>query len=94
MKEFSNFNEIKFIDKIEWDLSLKSLNNFEFKENFYEQQEMYNALVNFYKYGFVIFKKVPTKNNFIINFANLLEVFEEQTLENFLMLNQSLTQMT
>ncbi len=70
LKEFSNLNEIKFIDKIEWDSSLKSLNNFEFKENFYEQQEMYNALVNFYKYGFVIFKKVPTKNNFIINFAN------------------------
>ena len=31
---------------------------------------MYNALVNFYQYGFVIFKKVPTKNNFIVNFAN------------------------
>ena len=31
---------------------------------------MYNALVNFYKYGFVIFKNVPTKDNFLINFAN------------------------
>ena len=31
---------------------------------------MYNALINFYQYGFVIFKNVPTKNNFIVNFAN------------------------
>ena len=31
---------------------------------------MYNALVSFYKYGFVIFKDVPTKDNFLINFAN------------------------
>ena len=70
LKEFSNINEIKFIDKVEWDSSLKDLNNFEFKDNFFEDQEMYNALVNFYQYGFIIFKKVPTKDNFIINFAN------------------------
>ena len=31
---------------------------------------MYKALINFYEYGFVIFKKVPTQNNFIVNFAN------------------------
>jgi len=70
LKEFSNINEIKFIDKIEWDSSLKDFNNFEFKDNFFEEQEMYKALINFYKYGFVIFKKVPTKDNFIVNFAN------------------------
>ena len=70
LKEFSNINEVKFIKKIKWDSSLKNLNNFEFNENFFEDEEMYNALVNFYQYGFVIFKKVPTKNNFIVNFAN------------------------
>ena len=48
----------------------KDFNNFEFKDNFFEEQEMYDALINFYKYGFVIFKKVPTKNNFIVDFAN------------------------
>ena len=69
-KELSNNNEIKFIDKIEWDSSLKNFNNFVFKDNFFEEKEMYKALVNFYQYGFVIFKKVPTKNNFIVNFAN------------------------
>jgi len=31
---------------------------------------MYKALVCFYQYGFVIFKDVPTENNFIVNFAN------------------------
>ena len=69
-KELSNNNEIKFIDKIEWDSSLKNFNNFVFKDNFFEEKEMYKDLVNFYQYGFVIFKKVPTKNNFIVNFAN------------------------
>ena len=31
---------------------------------------MYNLLKSFYKYGFVIIKNLPTKNNFIIKFAN------------------------
>ena len=70
LKEFSNINEIKYINKVEWDSSLKNFNNFKFKDNFFEEQEMYNALIDFYKYGFVIFKQVPTKNNFIVNFAN------------------------
>ena len=69
-KEFSNTDEIKQIQKIKWDSSFKNRNNYEFKENLFESNEMYKALINFYQYGFVIFKKVPTKNNFIINFAN------------------------
>tara|TARA_A100000164_G_scaffold176926_1_gene157121 strand:- start:2281 stop:3381 length:1101 start_codon:yes stop_codon:yes gene_type:complete len=69
-KEFSNNNFIKFIKRIKWDSSLKELNNFEYKENFFEEEAMYSALIEFYKYGFVIFKKVPTKDNFIKNFAN------------------------
>ena len=70
IEEFSNNNFIKLIKKIEWDSTLDNLNIFEFKENLFEKEEMYNALVNFYKYGFVIFKNVPTKDNFLINFAN------------------------
>ena len=70
IKEFSNLNDVKFIKKIKWDSSLKDINNFEFNENFFENKEMYKALIDFYQYGFVIFKKVPTKNNFIVNFAN------------------------
>ena len=70
LKEFINLNDVKYIKKIKWDSSLKDLNNFEFNENFFENKEMYKALIDFYQYGFVIFKKVPTKNNFIVDFAN------------------------
>ena len=70
IEEFSNNDFIKLIKKVEWDSSLGDLNIFDFKENFFEKEEMYNALVSFYKYGFVIFKNVPIKDNFLINFAN------------------------
>ena len=70
LKEFSNTNDIKYINKIQWDSSLKDFNNFEFSKNFFDREEMYNALQSFYKFGFVIFKKVPTENNYIVNFAN------------------------
>ena len=70
LKEFSNINDIKFIEKIKWDSSLKNLNYFDFKENIFEKKIMYDALINFYKYGFIIFKNVPVQNNFIVNFAN------------------------
>ena len=70
IKEFSNTNDINFINRIKWDSSFKNFNIFKFKKNFFNEKEMYKALINFYKYGFVIFKKVPIKNNFIIDFAN------------------------
>ena len=70
IKEFSSNDFIKLIKKVEWDSSLDDLNIFEFKENLFEQEEMYDALVSFYKYGFVIFKNVPIRDNFLINFAN------------------------
>ena len=31
---------------------------------------MYDLLVSFYEFGFVIVKNVPTENNFIVKFAN------------------------
>ena len=40
LKEFSNINDVKNINKIIWDSSLKNLNNFEFKDNFFEKEEM------------------------------------------------------
>ena len=70
IKEFSNINDVKFIEKVKWDSSLKDFNNFVFKENFFDSKEMYQALQIFYKFGFVIFKNVPTKNNFLVEFAN------------------------
>ena len=70
LKEFSNINDVKHIKKINWDSSFKNFNYFEFKEDFFEKEEMYKSLISFYQYGFVIFKKVPIKDNFIVSFAN------------------------
>ena len=69
-KEFSSINEIKQIEKIKWDSSFSEKNTFEFDENLFETEEMYKALINFYQYGFVLFKNVPTRDNFIVKFAN------------------------
>jgi len=69
--EFSNKDTvIKSINKIKWDSELKNIKNFNFNDNFFESKEMYDLLVSFYEYGFVIIKNVPTENNFIVNFAN------------------------
>ena len=69
--EFSNKDDIsKSITKIKWDSTLKNVKNFEYKENFFESREMYDLLVSFYEFGFVIVKNVPTENNFIVKFAN------------------------
>ena len=70
LNEFSNINDIKFIKKIKWDSTLNNLNNFKFNNNIFEEKTMYEALISFYEYGFVIFKEVPTENNFIVKFAN------------------------
>jgi len=61
---------IKSINKIKWDSTLENIKNFNYNENFFESIEMHDLLVSFYEYGFVIIKNVPTKNNFIVNFAN------------------------
>ena len=69
--EFSNKDDIsKTIKKIKWDSALDNVKKFTYKDNFFESKEMYELLVSFYKYGFVIIKNVPTENNFIVKFAN------------------------
>jgi gamma-butyrobetaine dioxygenase len=70
LKEFADDNDIKLIEKIKWNSSLKDFNYFQFNENFFENKSMFDALIKFYQYGFVIFKNVPTENNFLIKFAN------------------------
>ena len=67
---FSEDTVIKSITKKKWDSSLDKIKNFEYEENFFESKEMYDLLVSFYKYGFVIIKNIPTNNNFIVKFAN------------------------
>ena len=69
--EFSNKDTvIKSITKKKWDSSLKNIKNFEYQENFYESKEMYDLLVSFYKYGFVVVKNIPLSKNYIVEFAN------------------------
>jgi len=69
--EFSNEDTvIKSIHKTKWDSTLENIKNFEYQNNFFESKEMYNLLISFYKYGFVIIKNIPTNDNFIVKFAN------------------------
>ncbi len=70
LKEFSNIDDVKYINRVPWDSSLNNLNKFEYEKNIFEKKIMYEALQNFYKYGFVIFKNVPIKDNYIVSFAN------------------------
>ena len=69
--EFSNEDTvIKSIPKIKWNSALENIKNFEYKDDFFDSKEMYELLVSFYKYGFVIIKNIPTEGNFIVKFAN------------------------
>ncbi len=69
--EFSKKNTIdENIKKEKWDSNFKNIKNFQFKNNFSESEEMYELLISFYKYGFIIIKDVPTNDNFIVKFAN------------------------
>ena len=70
-QEFSKKdNVISSIGKIKWDSNLKNIKNFDYKTDLSESKEMYDVLTTFYKYGFVIIKKVPTENNYLVKFAN------------------------
>ncbi len=70
-KEFAKKdNVINSIDKEKWDSSLKKIKSFEYKSDLFESKEMLDVLITFYKYGFVIINNVPTKDNYLIKFAN------------------------
>ena len=70
LKEFEKDNELYFINKISWKSDFQNNNIYKFNKNFFEEKIMYESLLDFYKYGFVIFENVPTQGNFIVNFAN------------------------
>ncbi len=70
LKEFDKDNELYFINKISWKSDFQNNNIYKFNKNFFEEKIMYESLLDFYKYGFVIFENVPTQDNFIVNFAN------------------------
>ena len=58
------------IDKIKWDSNFNNFQKFKFENDIFEKKIMYDLLVSFYKYGFVVLTNVPTEDNFIIKFAN------------------------
>ena len=53
-----------------WDSNLNKKPTTVYEENIFEAKTMYDLLQDFYKYGFVIFKNVPVKDNYIVKFAN------------------------
>ena len=55
---------------VHWNSSSNCKKYYSFSKNMFNQKIMYDVLQDFYKYGFVIIKKVPTKKNFILKFAN------------------------
>ncbi len=55
-----------------WDGKIKNKPIFKYKEKMFEKRDGLDFLENFYKYGFAIAKKTPTKKNYIIKFAKLI----------------------
>ncbi|MDC3066219.1 TauD/TfdA family dioxygenase [Candidatus Pelagibacter sp.] len=61
---------IQSINKEKWDSNFNNIEKYNYSQSMFESKEMYELLINFYKYGFVIIKDVPTNDNFIVKFAN------------------------
>ena len=61
---------IQSIKKEKWDSNFNNIEKYNYSQSMFESKEMYELLINFYKYGFVIIKDVPTNDNFIVKFAN------------------------
>ena len=53
-----------------WNSKLKYKPSINYREHMFDTISMYDLLQNFYKYGFVIIKKTPVDENFLVKFAN------------------------
>ena len=67
-----NVNEVINIEKTKWKSDFKDIKSFKFSDEFNDSKEMLNLLISFYKYGFVIIQNVPTDDNFLVNFGNMI----------------------
>ena len=56
--------------RILWNSQLEVIPQAIFEEDMVEKESMYNLLMNFYKYGFVIIKNVPTESKYLLKFVN------------------------
>ena len=61
---------IQSIKKEKWKSNFSNIEKCNYTDELFESKTMYDLLIKFYKYGFVIFKNVPTNDNFIVKFAN------------------------
>ena len=61
---------IQSIKKEKWKSNFVNIEKYNYTDELFESKTMYDLLIKFYKYGFVIFKNVPTNDNFIVKFAN------------------------
>ena len=66
--------EEPYKDTVLWDSRLKRIPFAKYEEDMFEKKKTYNFLQDFYKYGFVIIKKTPRDENFLVNFANSIGV--------------------
>ncbi|MGA0120272.1 MAG: TauD/TfdA family dioxygenase [Methylophilaceae bacterium] len=57
-------------DRILWDSQLGKFPEAQFEENMAEKKSMYDLLIDFYKFGFVIIKNVPTEDKYLLKFVN------------------------
>ena len=55
-----------------WNSKLKNRPISKFTPNIFNEKEGYICLEKFYKYGFLILKKTPAKQKFILKFANFI----------------------
>jgi len=67
-----NSNQIIDIEKVKWKSDFKNIKSFKFSDKFADSNEMLNLLINFYKYGFVVIQDVPTNDNFLVKFGNMI----------------------
>ena len=58
-----------------WDSKLNKKPTAFYEKNIFETKTMYDLLQDFYRYGFVIFKKVPVEDNYVVKFANSIGTF-------------------
>ena len=57
-------------ERILWNSELQNFPEAQFEEEMVEKESMYHLLMNFYKYGFVIIKNVPTEDKYLLKFVN------------------------
>tara|TARA_B100001996_G_scaffold5560_1_gene4686 strand:+ start:1576 stop:2682 length:1107 start_codon:yes stop_codon:yes gene_type:complete len=53
-----------------WNSKTKSKPEASYREHMFDTINMYDLLQNFYKYGFIIIKKTPAEEDFLVKFAN------------------------